>query len=51
MAQVKIYGIEEQLYPKRRQLSDVIHFCVMDALGMPENKRAHRFIPLQKMLK
>ena len=48
MAQVKVYGSEEQLYPKRRQLSDVIHSCVMDALGMPEDKRAHRFIPLQK---
>ena len=48
MAQIKIYGLEEHLYPKRRQLSDVIHSCVMDALGMPEDKRAHRFIPLQR---
>ena len=48
MAQVKVYGIEEQLHPKRKQLSAVIHSCVMDALGMPADKRAHRFIPLHK---
>jgi len=26
----------------------VIHSCVMDALGMPKDKRAHRFIALAK---
>ena len=48
MAQIKIYGIEEALIPKRQHLSAVIHSCVIDALGLPENKRAHRFIPLHK---
>ena len=48
MAQVKIYGVREQLIPKRAALSEVIHSCVMDALGMPHDKRAHRFIPLEK---
>ncbi|HEY6132013.1 MAG TPA: tautomerase family protein [Halioglobus sp.] len=48
MAQIKIYGVREHLIPKREALSDVIHSCVMDSLGMPKDKRAHRFIPLEK---
>lgn len=48
MSQIKIYGIHEYLTPVRAKLSDVIHACVMDALGMPEDKRAHRFIPMDK---
>ncbi|WP_444995483.1 tautomerase family protein [Aliikangiella sp. IMCC44359] len=48
MSQVKIYGVKEHLKPQREKLSDIIHSCVMDALGMPEDKRAHRFIYLDK---
>ena len=48
MAQIKIYGVDAELIPIREQLSVVIHSCVMDALGMPEDKRAHRFIPMPK---
>ena len=48
MSQVKIYGVRGHLVPKREQLSNVIHSCVMDALGMPKDKRAHRFIGLDK---
>jgi phenylpyruvate tautomerase PptA (4-oxalocrotonate tautomerase family) len=29
-------------------LSDAIHGCMQSVLGMPEDKRAHRFIPLAK---
>lgn len=47
MAQVKIYGIKEQLNPIKSQLSDVIHSCVVDALAFPQDKRAHRFFPLE----
>lgn len=43
---VVIYGIDSQLNPIKHQLSDVIHSCMQAALGMPEDKRAHRFIPL-----
>ncbi|MFT7127362.1 MAG: hypothetical protein ACI9HX_001039 [Pseudoalteromonas tetraodonis] len=46
MSQIKIYGVAERLLPIRSMLSDIIHRCVMDALGMPEDKRAHRFIPI-----
>lgn len=48
MSQVKIYGVRECLDPQKEKLSEVIHSCVMDALGMPKDKRAHRFIGLDK---
>ena len=48
MAQIKIYGVDTKLIPIREDLSNVIHACVMDALGMPKDKRAHRFIPMAK---
>lgn len=41
-----IYGIKEQLNPIKRQLSKVIHCCMQSILGLPEDKRAQRFIPL-----
>ena len=47
MAQIKIYGLKEQLNPIKGQLSDVIHSCVVDALSFPKDKRAHRFFPLE----
>jgi Tautomerase enzyme len=48
MSQVKVYGLQEHLITVRAQLSDTIHACVMDALGLPEDKRAHRFFPLAR---
>lgn len=48
MSQIKIYGVRESLVPVRQQLSDTIHRCVMEALGLPEDKRAHRFFPLDR---
>lgn len=48
MSQVKIYGIKENLMAKRDKLSSVIHACVMDVLGLPAGKRAHRFFPMNK---
>ena len=43
---IVIYGIKEHLNPVEARLSDVIHGCMRSILGMPEDKRAHRFIPL-----
>lgn len=43
---VVIYGIDSRLNPIKHQLSDVIHSCMQTVLGMPEDKRAHRFVPL-----
>ncbi len=45
---VVIYGIREKLDPIKSVLSDVIHGCMQSVLGMPEDKRAHRFIPLDR---
>ncbi|HHD79551.1 MAG TPA: tautomerase family protein, partial [Epsilonproteobacteria bacterium] len=48
MAQIKIYGIDSQLNPVKKQLSDVIHCCVVEALQFPKDKRFHRFFPMKK---
>jgi len=48
MSQIKVFGIKENLNPIKRQLSDVIHECVVEALSFPQDKRAHRFFPLEK---
>lgn len=45
---VVIFGIKERLDPIKAKLSDVIHLCMRTELGMPEDKRAHRFIPMNK---
>lgn len=45
---IRIYGIKEKLNPIKAKLSDVINECMVDALSFPDNKRAHRFIPMQK---
>lgn len=45
---IVIYGINSQLNPIKAKLSDVIHQCMMSVLGMPEDKRAQRFIPMPK---
>ncbi len=48
MSQVKIYGIRERIDPIKRELSDVIHECVVEALDFPPDKRFHRFFPLDE---
>ena len=42
------YGIDEKLHPIKARLSDVIHGCMQSVLGMPEDKRAHRFVPMSR---
>lgn len=48
MAQIKIYALRSHWTSRRKQLSDTIHACVCESLGLPENKRFHRFILLDK---
>lgn len=43
-----IYGIKQQLNPIKAKLSDTIHGCMQSVLGLPEGKRAHRFVPMEK---
>ena len=45
---IVIYGIKDKLNPIKATLSDVIHACMQSELGMPEDKRAQRFIPLDR---
>jgi hypothetical protein len=48
MAQIKIYGLREQLDPIKQRFSDVIHACVVETLQFPADKRAHRFFLLDR---
>lgn len=43
---IVIYGNREHLDPIKARLSDVIHACMQTTLGLPEGKRAHRFMPM-----
>lgn len=45
---IKIYGLEEKLNSVKKELSDVIHSCVVDVFEYPEDKRFHRFFPMKK---
>ncbi|MEM7025401.1 MAG: tautomerase family protein, partial [Pseudomonadota bacterium] len=46
MAQVKIYARRHHLERSRGALSDTIHGVFRETLGLPEDKRFHRFIAL-----
>lgn len=45
---IRIYDIREKLGPIRDKLSDAINECMVEALSYPDNKQAHRFIPLER---
>jgi 5-carboxymethyl-2-hydroxymuconate isomerase len=45
---IRIYGIKKYINPVKHQLSEVINQCMVEALSFPENKRAHRFFPMDK---
>ncbi|MDJ0946381.1 MAG: tautomerase family protein [Kiloniellales bacterium] len=47
MAQVKVYGRRDHLSAVRGALSDIIHAANRDMLGLPADKRFHRFIALE----
>lgn len=47
MVQVKITGLAAQLNPIKSRLSDIIHSCLQEAIGTPENKRFQRFFAMQ----
>ncbi|MEV4410986.1 tautomerase family protein [Catellatospora sp. NPDC049609] len=46
MAQVKVYGLRAHLDEMRGPISDVIHGCAVEVLGLPPEKRFHRFLRL-----
>ena len=43
-----IYGIDKRLNPIKAQMSEVLHQCMVDVLGMPKDKRVQRFIPMKR---
>lgn len=45
---IVVYGIKENLEPIKSELSDAIHQSMKTVLGLPEDKRAHRFMPMDK---
>ncbi len=47
MAQYRIYSLRENLVGRASALSDAIHACSTSVLGLPADKRFHRFIPLE----
>ncbi len=46
MAQIKVYGLHAHLNRCRDDLSGAIHEAAMESLGLPPEKRFHRFIGL-----
>ncbi|USD64030.1 tautomerase family protein [Vibrio sp. SCSIO 43136] len=45
---IHVYGIDTELNPIKAKLSDVIHQCMHDVLGLPLDKKAQRFFPMAK---
>ncbi len=45
---ITVYGIDQHLNPIKARMSDALHQCMTSVLGLPEDKRAHRFVPLDK---
>jgi phenylpyruvate tautomerase PptA (4-oxalocrotonate tautomerase family) len=48
MAQIVVYGHAAVLRARIPELSDAIHAAAVEALGLPPEKRFHRFIPLDQ---
>ena len=45
---IVIYGIKECLNPIKLELSNVLQQCLNSEMGLPDDKRAHRFVPLER---
>ena len=48
MAQIKIYGLKPYITENRAALSHIIHGCACSELGLPSDKRFHRFFPMDE---
>lgn len=46
MAQVKVYGLKENLAECREELSEIIHGSLVTVLGLPAGKKFQRFFPM-----
>ncbi len=45
---VKLYALREQLAGRKPLLSDIVQNALHACLGLPKDKRAHRFFPLER---
>jgi len=45
---ILVFGYADRLNPIKGRLSDAIHSCMQTVLGLPDDKRAHRFFPLAR---
>lgn len=45
---ILVYGLRDRLDPIKAKLSGAIHRCMTEVLGLPEDKRAQRFLPLAR---
>jgi phenylpyruvate tautomerase PptA (4-oxalocrotonate tautomerase family) len=45
---ISIFGLASHLNPIKARMSDVLHGCVVEVLGLPADKRAHRFFPMAR---
>lgn len=46
MAQISVTGQRHVLAPIRARVSEVVHAAAVDVLGLPTDKRFHRFFPM-----
>ena len=48
MAQIKIYGLKDNLDEIKQKLSQIIHSTIVEILSFPKDKKYHRFISLNQ---
>lgn len=48
MAQIIIYSLRQNLAGRKKAISDSLHKCITSVLGLPNDKRFHRFIALEE---
>jgi len=48
MAQIIIYSLRQNLAGRKKAISDALHACITSALGLPVDKRFHRYIALEE---
>ncbi|POM26203.1 Tautomerase enzyme [Actinomadura rubteroloni] len=48
MAQVKVHGRRDVWAGRQREISDLLQACLVEAWGLPEDKRFHRFFLLDE---
>jgi phenylpyruvate tautomerase PptA (4-oxalocrotonate tautomerase family) len=45
---VKVYALRASLEGRRQAISDAVQAALVEAFGVPEGKRFHRFFPLER---